>query len=347
MCDRVAARVAGKLAAHGLAVARDPVGEFRRDDVPAGAAAHRVAPDIRLGHEVVRAGAPQESIATRSADEQVWAASSRQAVVSGVALQDVGAVCPEQPVRPRAAGAHGSRTRSHSQKEGETRGRYRPKGHRSEHSHGALGPDLATIGLPVMTSARRFSQAISEGDGISVIAEVADAESARTAGEQGAEGLIVAGSVGGLRESTPLPILWRGEGPPSVARAAGADACLLEPRSLDAEGREQLERLNAEASKLGLDCVVRVRDEEELEVVLDRLDPEILLLSGDRPDGDETPLDAVLRLLGDVPAGKLAVADVQVSDRDEIAELERAGVDAVIVAAASVALLVGAMPPEV
>lgn len=198
-----------------------------------------------------------------------------------------------------------------------------------------------------MTSARRFSQAISEGDGISVIAEVADAESARTAGEQGAEGLIVAGSVGGLRESTPLPILWRGEGPPSVARAAGADACLLEPRSLDDEGREQLERLNAEASKLGLDCVVRVRDEEELEVVLDRLDPEILLLSGDRPDGDETPLDAVLRLLGDVPAGKLAVADVQVSDRDEIAELERAGVDAVIVAAASVALLVGAMPPEV
>jgi Indole-3-glycerol phosphate synthase len=198
-----------------------------------------------------------------------------------------------------------------------------------------------------MTSARRFSQAVSEGDGISVVAEVADAAAARTAAEQGAEGLIVAGSVGGLRESTPLPILWRGEGPPSAALDAGADACLLEIASLDDDGRERLERLSSEATELGLDCVVRVRDEEELEIVLERLDPEILLLSGDRPDGDEAPIDAVLRLLGDVPAGKLAVADVQVSDRDEIAELERAGVDAVIVAAARVALLVGVTPPEV
>jgi indole-3-glycerol phosphate synthase len=198
-----------------------------------------------------------------------------------------------------------------------------------------------------MTSERRFSQAISEGDGISVIAEVADAESARTAAEQGAEGLIVSDSVGGLRESTPLPILWRGEGAPSAARAAGADACLLSPGSLDDEGSETLERLYSEASELGLDCVVRVRDEDELETVLDRLDPEILLLSGDRPHGDETPLDAVLRLLGDVPAGKLAIADVEVFDREEIAELERAGVDAVIVAAGSVRGLVGAPPPEV
>jgi hypothetical protein len=198
-----------------------------------------------------------------------------------------------------------------------------------------------------MMSARRFSQAISEGDGISVIAEVADADSARTAAEHGAEGLMVAGSVGGLRESTALPVLWRGQGPPSAAHAAGADACLLDLASLDDEAVEQLERLTSEAAELGLDCVIRVRDEEELQAVLERLDPEILVLSGDRPDGDETPLDAVLRLLGDVPAGKLAVADVEVFDRAEIAELERAGVDAVIVAAASVALLVGVAPPEV
>jgi NAD(P)H-dependent flavin oxidoreductase YrpB (nitropropane dioxygenase family) len=198
-----------------------------------------------------------------------------------------------------------------------------------------------------MTSARRFSQAISEGDGISVIAEVAEAQAARAAAAQGAEGLTVAGAVVGLRESTSLPILWRGEGPPSAAQAAGADACLLAPRSLDEEGGERLERLHSEASELGLDCVVRVRDEEELEAVLERLDPEILLLSGDRPDDDEAPLDAVLRLLGDVPAGKLAVADVEVLDREEIAELERAGVDAVIVAAGDVAGLVGAAPPEV
>jgi hypothetical protein len=197
-----------------------------------------------------------------------------------------------------------------------------------------------------MTSARRFSQAISEGDGISVIAVVTNAEAAFTAAAHGAEGLIVAGSVPGLPEATPLPILWRGEGPPAAAHAAGADACVLVAAALQDDG-DHLERLHSEASGLGLDCVVQVRDEDELEVVLERLDPDILLLSGDRPNGDEGPLDAVLRLLGDVPAGKLAVADVAVSERGEIAELERAGVDAVIVAAASVAALVGAAPPQV
>jgi hypothetical protein len=198
-----------------------------------------------------------------------------------------------------------------------------------------------------MTSTHRFSQAISEGDGISLIAAVADAESARAAAEGGAEGLVVAAPVGGLRESTPLPILWRGEGPPAAARAAGADACVLAPGSLDEEGGERLAREHSEAGQLGLDSVVRVRDEEELEAVLERVDPEILLLSGDRPDGDEAPIDAVLRLLGDVPAGKLAVADVDVQDREGVGELERAGVDAVIVAAGSVTALVGAVPPEV
>jgi indole-3-glycerol phosphate synthase len=198
-----------------------------------------------------------------------------------------------------------------------------------------------------MTSARRFSQAISEGDGISVIAEVADADAARAAADDGAEAVTVVGSVDSLREWASIPILWRGGGSVAEARAAGADACLLPSRSLDDEGVERLARLHLEASELGLDCVVRVSDEEELELVLERIDPEILLLSGDRPDGSESPLEAVLRLLGDVPAGKLAIADVAVSDREEIGHLERAGVDAVIVAAGSVAGLVGAAPPEV
>jgi NAD(P)H-dependent flavin oxidoreductase YrpB (nitropropane dioxygenase family) len=197
-----------------------------------------------------------------------------------------------------------------------------------------------------MTSARRFSQAISEGDGISVIAEVLDAGAAAAAAAYGAEALIVAGAVAGLPDPPSLPILWRGDGPVAEARAAGADACLLTTGPLDDEGVERLARLHAEASELGLDCVVRVCDEDELELVLERIDPEILLLSGDRPDGGEAPLDAVLRLLGDVPAGKLAVADVIVLNRDEIGELERAGVDAVIVAAGRVAGLLGAAPPE-
>jgi indole-3-glycerol phosphate synthase len=55
----------------------------------------------------------------------------------------------------------------------------------------------------------------------------------------------------------------------------------------------------------------------------------------------------VLELLPDVPAGKLGIAEVGARTRDEVEELERAGVDGVIVAAGNVAHLVGAAPPEV
>jgi indole-3-glycerol phosphate synthase len=92
--------------------------------------------------------------------------------------------------------------------------------------------------------------------------------------------------------------------------------------------------------------VIEVRDVEELEQALDRLDPEILLFSvGD--DADADALERALELLADLPAGKLAIADVPVSSRDQVDELERAGVDAVIVGARNVAGLVGDAVPEV
>jgi hypothetical protein len=55
----------------------------------------------------------------------------------------------------------------------------------------------------------------------------------------------------------------------------------------------------------------------------------------------------VLELLTDVPAGKLAIGDLAGVVRAEVDELERAGVDAVVVAAGNVTELVGAAPPEV
>jgi indole-3-glycerol phosphate synthase len=112
------------------------------------------------------------------------------------------------------------------------------------------------------------------------------------------------------------------------------------------EDGEWLARLHAEAIELGLDCVVEVRNVEEMELALEHVDPEILLLSvGDEEDADA--LERALELLPDVPAGKLAVADVPVSGRDQVDELERAGVDAVIVGARNVAELVGDTPPQV
>ena len=55
----------------------------------------------------------------------------------------------------------------------------------------------------------------------------------------------------------------------------------------------------------------------------------------------------MLDLLPDVPAGKLAIADLPATTRADVDELERAGVDAVIVPAGNIAELVGEIPPEV
>ena len=195
-----------------------------------------------------------------------------------------------------------------------------------------------------MTAERRFSHAIAEGDGISVIAAVEDADAARAAEAQRAEALVVARDPAVLREATGLPILWRAEIDLEQA-AQTADAVVL--ALSDEEGREIREQQrHQQALDLGLDCVVEVQTEEELERALELLEPEIFLLvpSPDAPDG---PLEAVLELLAEVPAGKLAIADLAVTTEHEVHELERAGCDAVIVHAEDLSPLVGDAPPEV
>jgi indole-3-glycerol phosphate synthase len=197
-----------------------------------------------------------------------------------------------------------------------------------------------------VVSERRFSQAIAEGDGISVIAEVSDPDSARRAAAQGAEALAVRRLVDDLRSVTELPILWREPGSPSEAALAGADAWLIAVKDAGEDG-DWLARQHAEAIELGLDCVVEVRNEEELELALQRLDPEIFSLVAEDEE-DQEGLGRALDLLPDIPAGKLAVADVPVTTREQVDELERAGVDAVIVVGATnVAELVGDGPPQV
>ena len=196
----------------------------------------------------------------------------------------------------------------------------------------------------VVTGTRRFSHAIAEGDGISVIAAVEDAEAARAAESQRAEALVVSGDPAAVRDATALPILWRAEA--SLERAAEvADAVIL--TLSDEEGEEIPEQQrHHQALALGLDCAVEARTEEELERALELLDPEIFLLTPPAGDDDER-LEAVLELLAEVPAGKLAIADLAVTTEHEVQELERAGVDAVIVHADDVSPLAGEEPPDV
>ena len=190
-----------------------------------------------------------------------------------------------------------------------------------------------------MNGSRRLSQAISEGDGISVLVEVRDGAGARAAEEQGAEGLVLRLAAGGIREASGLPLLWLG----APEHADAADAVVIDVGALGDRLAEAVEG----AIALGLECVLRVRDEDELEEVLESVDPEILLLSAEGQDHDDSRLDRLLELLLDVPAGKLAIAELAAASRHDVLELERAGVDAVLVTGGDVGLLVGDAPPEV
>ena len=178
-----------------------------------------------------------------------------------------------------------------------------------------------------MPGSRHLSQRISEGDGIAIIVRVEDVEGARTAEAQGAKAIAIAGAIEGIRQATTLPLLWIGRGAPT-----DADAITVRPD---------------DHAHHGLETVAEVRDDEEVEEALDRFDPGIFLLAVEPDDDDLDPLDAVLELLPDVPAGKLAIAHVEVSTRDEVLALERAGMDAVLVLGGHVADLVGHEPFEV
>jgi indole-3-glycerol phosphate synthase len=196
-----------------------------------------------------------------------------------------------------------------------------------------------------VTGGTPLSQAISEGDGISIIALVRDADGARSAEEQGAEGLAIVAAVDGARDATDLPVLFRHDAPPEDAGAAGADACLIVVEEHDDE--DDLEELHERARALGLEVVADVHDDDSLAASLERIDPEIFLLSPRDAEDDEEDIEKILDLLPDVPAGKLAIADLPAATREDVIALERAGVDAVLVDTKKIADLVGGAPPEV
>lgn len=195
-----------------------------------------------------------------------------------------------------------------------------------------------------MNAKRRFSQAISEGDGISLVARVSAAADAADVQEHGAEAVLVAqgneGTLAQIRSATSLPVLVAGSDTVGVP-SRDADACLLDVG-------EDLDSLTRVSHELGETCELafRIDDEERLESVLEVLDPEIFVLAAPDADGEDA-LERVLDLLPDVPAGKLAIAELSGLSREDVAALERAGFDGVIVEPRSVSDLVGDAPPDV
>ncbi len=111
------------------------------------------------------------------------------------------------------------------------------------------------------------------------------------------------------------------------AAAGGADAVLLIARVLSDEA---LGRLQAEAEALDLDCLVEVHDGEELERALEQ-GAEVIGINNRDLDSGVVDVATTYELMPDVPAGQTVVAESGISDRAQLDELERVGVDAVLI----------------
>jgi indole-3-glycerol phosphate synthase len=111
------------------------------------------------------------------------------------------------------------------------------------------------------------------------------------------------------------------------AALAGADAVLLIVAALD---QDDLARLHDEARGLDLDCIVEVHNEEELEAAL-AVDAQILGINNRDLDDFSVDLRRTFELMPDVPAGKTVVSESGISDRATLEELDRVGVDAVLI----------------
>jgi indole-3-glycerol phosphate synthase len=109
--------------------------------------------------------------------------------------------------------------------------------------------------------------------------------------------------------------------------AVGADAILLIVAALEPDDLYELLR---EARALDLDALVEVHDERELEVALD-VEADVLGLNNRDLTDFTVDIERTYELLSDVPAGKTVVAESGFSSRDELDELERVGVDAVLI----------------
>jgi indole-3-glycerol phosphate synthase len=122
------------------------------------------------------------------------------------------------------------------------------------------------------------------------------------------------------------------------AAVNGADAVLLIVAAL---GDDHLRSLYQEARAIDLDCLVEVHDAGELERALEA-GAEVIGINNRNLDDMSVDIATTFELMPDVPAGKTVVAESGISGRGELEELDRVGVDAVLIGGA----LMTAADPE-
>ena len=133
------------------------------------------------------------------------------------------------------------------------------------------------------------------------------------------------------REASGLPILRKDFtiDPYQLyeAKAAGADAVLLVVGALRVS---RLAELYGEAHALDIDSLVEVHDEQELEAALE-LDVDVIGINNRNLEDFSLDISRTFELLAHIPAGKTVVSESGIVYREQVDELERVGVDAVLV----------------
>jgi indole-3-glycerol phosphate synthase len=110
--------------------------------------------------------------------------------------------------------------------------------------------------------------------------------------------------------------------------AAGADAILLIVAALEPR---ILAELHHEARALDLDVLVEVHDEEELDCALAVLDADVIGINNRNLSDFSVDIERTFELLADIPAGKTVVSESGFHSRAQLDELERVGVDGVLI----------------
>jgi indole-3-glycerol phosphate synthase len=144
------------------------------------------------------------------------------------------------------------------------------------------------------------------------------------------------------RDACEMPIIRKDfiVDPYQLLEAAvnGADAVLLIVAALS---DEEMRRLYQEARSIDLDVLVEVHGSGELERALEA-GAEVIGINNRNLDDGSVDVGTTYELMTDVPAGKTVVSESGISARAELEELERVGVDAVLIGGA----LMSAADPE-
>ena len=111
------------------------------------------------------------------------------------------------------------------------------------------------------------------------------------------------------------------------SRAIGADCILLIVAGLDAA---QMTELASSATDYGLDILVEVHDEDELEQALE-IGPRLVGVNNRDLHTFETTLATTLDLLDRIPSDVLVVTESGIRTRSDVQQMRRAGVNAFLV----------------